>query len=101
MALRIAAIQLEPAIGDVAENLRRCRALAGEAAAAGADWIVLPEFFTTGMGFPDATPDAPLPPDGAGTQLLRDLPPRHDAVVGGSFVCRDEDGHNRNAWLMV
>ena len=99
--MRIAALQLEPVVGDVAENLRRCRALAGEAAAAGAEWIVLPEFFTTGMGFLDVIADAALPPDGAGTQLLRELATRHDAVVGGSFVCRDEDSHNRNAWFLI
>ena len=99
--IRIAAVQLEPAVGDVAENLRRCRALGDEAGAAGAEWIILPEFFTTGMGFLDAIADAALPPDGAGTQLLRELAARHRAVVGGSFICRDEDGQNRNAWFLV
>ena len=99
--MRIAAVQLEPVVGDVAENLRRCRRLGDEAGAAGADWIVLPEFFTTGMGFVDAIADAALPPDGAGLQLLQELAVRHDAVVGGSFICRDEDGHNRNAWFLV
>jgi predicted amidohydrolase len=99
--IRIAAIQLEPVVGDVAENLRRCRALGDEAGAAGADWIVLPEFFATGMAFTDALADAALPPDGAGAQLLRELAQRHGAVVGGSFVCRDEDGENRNAWFLI
>lgn len=99
--IRIAAIQLEPVIGDVAENLRRCRALGEQAGAAGVDWIVLPEFFTTGMAFSDAIADAALPPDGAGTQLLRELAQRHNAVACGSFICRDEDGENRNAWLTV
>lgn len=99
--MRIAAIQLEPVIGDVAENLRRCRALGDEAGAAGADWIVLPEFFTTGMAFTTVLADAALPPDGAGAQLLRELAERHGAIVCGSFICRDEDGENRNAWLTV
>ena len=99
--IRIAAVQLEPVLGDVAENLRRCRALGDEAGAAGAEWILLPEFFTTGMGFVEAIADAALPPDGAGTQLLQELALRHDAVVGGSFICRDGDGHNRNAWFLV
>lgn len=53
------------------------------------------------MGFVDAIASAALPPDGAGSQLLRELAARHGAVVGGSFICRDEDGHNRNAWLLV
>lgn len=99
--VRVAAVQLEPAVGDVTENLRRCRALADEAGARGAEWILLPEFFTTGMAFDEALADAALPPDGAGTQLLRELAARHEAVVGGSFICRDEDGHNRNAWFLV
>ena len=75
--------------------------LGDEAGAAGAEWIILPEFFTTGMGFLDAIADAALPPDGAGTQLLQELAARHRAVVGGSFICRDEDGQNRNAWFVV
>ena len=95
-AIRIAAIQLEPAVGELAENVRRCRALADEAGAAGAEWIILPEFFTTGMGFVDAIAGAALPPHGAATQLMQELAARHRAVVGGSFICRDEDGHNRN-----
>jgi predicted amidohydrolase len=88
-------------VGDVAENLSRCRALGDEAGAARARWIVLPEFFTTGMAFSDALADAALPADGAGMQLLRELAQRHAAVVCGSFICRDEDGENRNAWLVL
>jgi predicted amidohydrolase len=99
--MKVAAVQLEPAIADVAENLRRCRALGDEAGAAGAEWIVLPEFFTTGMGFVDALADCALPPDGAGLQLLQELAVRHGATVGGSFVCRDADGENRNAFFLV
>lgn len=99
--MRIAAVQLEPAMADVAENLRRCEALGDEAGAAGADWIVLPEFFTTGMGFDDAMARTALPPDGAALGLLRTLAVRHNATTGGSFVCRDDDGHNRNAFLLV
>lgn len=53
------------------------------------------------MGFLDALADAALPPDGAATQLLQELAVRHQAVVGGSFICRDADGENRNAWFLV
>lgn len=99
--MRVAAIQLEAVVGDVAENLRRCEALADEAGAAGAEWIVLPEFFSTGMGFVDAMAEAALPRDGAALALLQRLARRHSATVGGSFVCRDQDGQNRNAWFLV
>ncbi len=99
--MKVAAVQLEPALGDVAENLRRCEALGDEAGRRGAEWIVLPEFFSTGMAFLDQIADASLPPDGAATQLMLALARRHRAVVGGSFICRDPDGHNRNAFLLV
>ena len=99
--MRVAAVQLEARLGDVGENLRRCRELADEAGAAGAEWIILPEFFTTGMGFDDRLADAALPPDGAGLQLLQDVARRHGVVAGGSFLCRDADGHNRNAFFLV
>lgn len=99
--MKVAAIQLEPVVGDVAENLRRSEALGDEAGRAGADWILLPEFFTTGMGFLNRMADTALPPGGPALNLLRRLATRHHAVVGGSFICRDADGHNRNAFFLV
>jgi predicted amidohydrolase len=99
--MRVAAIQLEPRIGDVAANLEACERLAGAAAAEGAEWIVLPEFFTTGMGFFPELAGAALRPDGEATDLLKALARRHGAVVGGSFLCRDPDGEARNAFLLA
>jgi predicted amidohydrolase len=99
--VRAAAVQLETVVADVAANLESCERLADQAAAAGADWILLPEFFTTGVAFREELADAALAPDGAATDLLRDLATRHGATVGGSFLCRDVDGHVRNAFLLV
>jgi predicted amidohydrolase len=92
---------MEPVLGDVAENLRRAELLANEAGALGADWIVLPEFFSTGMGFTDRMAHAALPVEGPALDLLRRLARRHHATVGGSFICRDADGHNRNAFFLA
>jgi predicted amidohydrolase len=99
--MRVAAIQLEAVIGDVEANLAACQGLADTAAHEGAEWIILPEFFTTGMGFLPELAQHSLPADGAATILLSDLAKRHGAVVGGSFLCRDDDGHVRNAFLLV
>ena len=99
--MRVAAVQLEPRTGDVAANLAACERLAGEAAAAGAEWIALPEFFTTGMGFVPELAGTALRPDGEATELLLDLARRHGATVGGSFLCRDPDGEARNAYLLA
>ena len=94
-----AAIQLEAVVGDVPVNLSASERLADEAGRAGAKIIALPEFFTTGIGFVEALKDAALPPDGEATALLTTLARRHGALVGGSFLCRDPDGHVRNAYI--
>jgi predicted amidohydrolase len=99
-SIRMAAVQLEPVLGDVAANLERCERLADAAAAAGAQWIVLPEFFSTGTAFREDLAGAAVAPDGAATELLCDLARRHGATVGGSFLCRDLDGEVRNAFLL-
>lgn len=99
--MRAAAVQTATILADVDANLAECERLADEAARDGADWIMLPEFFTTGMGFDETLTDCVFPPDGTATQLLLDLAKRHDATVGGSFLCLDEDGHVRNAFFLA
>jgi predicted amidohydrolase len=99
--MRVAAVQLESVVGDVDANLAACERLADAAAREGAEWIVLPEFFTTGMGFLPELARCSLPPEGSATALLSALAKRHGAVVGGSFLCRDDDGHVRNAFFLA
>lgn len=99
--MRVAAIQLETVIGDVEANLSACEKLADTAANAGAEWIILPEFFTTGMGFLPELAEQSLPPDGIATALLLSLARRHQAFAGGSFLCRDDDGQVRNAFFLA
>lgn len=99
--MRVAAVQLRTVIGDIDANLAACERLADAAAVEGAEWIVLPEFFTTGVGFFPELAERSLPPDGVATELLLSLARRHGASVGGSFLCRDADGHVRNAFLLA
>jgi predicted amidohydrolase len=99
--MRCAAIQMVPVIGDVDANLEAARRLGDEAGAQGAEWIVLPEFFTTGIAFDERLAGAAVAPDGAALGVLRDLAVAHGATVGGSFLCRDADGEVRNAFLLV
>ena len=98
---RAAAIQPSVVIGDVDANLATCERLAGEAGRAGAEIVVLPEFFTSGMAFDDRVGAAALPQDGPALGLLRDRATRHGAITAGSFLCRGEDGDVRNAWFVV
>jgi predicted amidohydrolase len=99
--MRAAAIQMEAQVADVEANLEAAERLADRAAAEGAECIVLPEFFTTGIGFVPELADCALTPDGEATELLLSLAGRHGAMVGGSFLCRDADGEVRNAFILA
>jgi predicted amidohydrolase len=98
---RIAAVQIEAQLGDVDVNLAKCERQADAAAAAGAQWVVLPEFFSTGVAYAPSMAEHAAAPDGAPTQLLRALARRHGVHVGGSALVRDTDGHVRNAFLLA
>lgn len=97
----VAAIQLQAALGDTEANLAACERLADEAGQSGATVIALPEFFPTGIGFDPGLTRQALPPDGAATELLVRIARRYRAIVGGSFLCRDDDGHVRNAYMIA
>lgn len=99
--VKVAAIQLEPQIGDVHANLVACENMANEAGEKGAKWILLPEFFTTGMAFNPQIAEAIQRPNGEALNLLLDLAKRHQAYVGGSFIVRDEDNVVRNAFFLA
>jgi predicted amidohydrolase len=99
--VRVGAIQLEVALGDVERNLGESERLVREAARAGAELVALPEFFTTGAAFDERVAGAALSPDGPATDLLTGLAAELGIHLGGSFLCRDPDGHVRNAFLLA
>jgi predicted amidohydrolase len=89
--VRVAAIQLHPKLADVSANLETAERLIREAIAARAEWIVLPEFFTSGLAYdPVKLPESPRPLDGAPTQMLKRLAKEGHAAVGGAFLARSE-----------
>jgi predicted amidohydrolase len=99
--VRVAAVQLEVALGEVERNLAACEALADAAAADGAELVALPEFFTTGAAFLPELADRALAPGGAATEMLSAVAGRLGIHLGGSFLCRDGDGEVRNAFLLA
>lgn len=99
--MRVGAVQLEVALGDVSANLAACDELARRAAADGAEAIALPEFFTTGAAFVPELAGAGLAPDGAATEMLLSVAREKGVLAGGSFLCRDADGEVRNAFILA
>jgi predicted amidohydrolase len=98
--VRVAAIQLEVALGEVERNLARSEELVRTAATAGAELIALPEFFTTGAAFIPELAERALAPDGAAAEMLSGLARELGIYLGGSFLCRDPDGEVRNAFFL-
>jgi predicted amidohydrolase len=99
--MRVAAVQLEVALGDVERNLAECERLVRAAVREGAELVALPEFFTTGAAFLPELADAAVAPDGPATALLADLARDEGIWLGGSFLCRDPDGEVRNAFFLA
>lgn len=99
--MRVAAIQQEARVADVDANLEMCERLARKALKDGAELVVLPEFFSTGIGWVPELAGCARPLDGAPGTLLRDLAREHGARVGGSFLVSDPDGHVRNAFVLA
>jgi predicted amidohydrolase len=87
--VRVAAIQIHPKLADVSANVERAEQLIREAIGARAEWIVLPEFFTSGLAYdPLNLPNAPRPLDGAPMQMLKRLAREGRAAIGGAFLAR-------------
>jgi predicted amidohydrolase len=95
IAFRVAAIQMAPVLGDVDANMRQAESLVRRAVQLGAQWIVLPEFFTSAAAFHPGMLQTIRPIDGAPSQLLQRLASENKVAVGGSFLAmRGEDVYN-------
>jgi predicted amidohydrolase len=98
--IRVAAIQMCADFGNVDNNLRKAETLLKHALESGAKWAILPEFFTSGVGFHPAMHAAALSLEGPALSLMHEMAGAYQAVVGGSFICRRE-ANNYNTFLLV
>jgi predicted amidohydrolase len=100
---RICCQQLAPRIGEAAHNHALSLAAIEQAAAGGADVVVLPELTSSGYMFESAeevaslalAPDAPLILEWAAEAA------RHDLVLAAGFCERGEDGHTYNSAALI
>jgi len=93
--LIIAAIQMMAEFADVEANLRIAERLTSQAFTQGAEMVILPEFFTSAMGYHSKMLDVARLIYGKPTQLLQNLAMKHQGIVGGSFIAhRDNESYN-------
>ncbi len=93
--MKVAAVQMKAALGNVRVNMDAARSLASQAFSQGAELVILPEFFTSAMAFHPVMQGAAQPLDGPPLQLLKDLARDHQGTVGGSFIAvRNQNAYN-------
>jgi predicted amidohydrolase len=84
--IKVAACQMKVEVGNVEANLAQAEHLIEEGFRKGARWVLVPEFFTTGMAYHPSVRNGALPFDGPARELLTGVAKRHSGYVGGSFL---------------
>ncbi|WP_275098508.1 carbon-nitrogen hydrolase family protein [Sedimenticola hydrogenitrophicus] len=97
--LRVAALQMTPRLADLQANLAQAEQLIRQARKQGAQWIVLPELFTTAAAFHPDMLAAIQPHDGTPAALLRRLARDTGCTIGGSFLA-SRQGEVYNSFLL-
>lgn len=93
--MKVAAIQMKAEFTNVKANLEIAKRLASDAFQDGAELVIIPEFFTSAMGFHPKMLDVVRPIKGEPWQLLNQLAKKYNGVIGGSFIAlRGEENYN-------
>lgn len=96
----VAAVQMHARMGDVDGNLRNAAKWVKKATAKGAQVVVLPEFFTSGLGYHPSMMHAHRPIDGEPAQMIKQLSKELKIWLGGSFLA-ESGGHVYNTFLLA
>ena len=87
-AVRVAAVQMESAVGQLEANLAHAAQLVEEAAGQGAQLVVLPELFSTGYEYTDRNYALVEPLDGRTGTWIADTARRLGVYLVGTFPAR-------------
>jgi predicted amidohydrolase len=88
--VKVVAVQMNTKLADVRSNLKIAEKLVSEAALAGAELIVLPEFFTSGIAFDDQMFQVVSYDTITQTKLL-ELSKKLNVIIGGSYLTFDSN----------
>ena len=98
--MKVAAIQMKAELANVELNLKMAEGLAEDAFRDGAEMVIIPEFFTTAMGFHPNMLDTVRKINGKPMQMMRNLAAKYKGIIGGSFIAsRGQDAYN--TFIMV
>jgi len=95
MKIKAAAVQMTAEPAKIDANLKKAHAIVSQAFSRGAEWVILPEFFTTAMVFNRNMLNAVSSFNGKPIQMMKRLASEFNGVVGGSFIClRGDESYN-------
>jgi len=86
--MKVAAVQLNAVFADVNSNLHQSEIYIKEAAAADAELVLLPEFFTSAIGFSERMLDVPTQNKKV-QRLLKQWAAEYRVIIGGSYISFD------------
>lgn len=98
--IKVAALQMTPRLGNFSANMEQAEQLIRQAQRQGAQWIVLPEMFTSAAAFHPDMLGVIRPIEGAPAQMMLRLAQQGGSTIGGSFLA-SVDGDVRNSFLLV
>jgi N-carbamoylputrescine amidase len=84
--MKVASVQMKAVFADANANLVKAEKLAEEAFRSGAQWVILPEFFTSAMGFSPKMIHAVQPLDGPAMNMLQSMAQKYGGFIGGSYI---------------
>ena len=102
--MKVAYVQMEPRLLDVNRNLSKAEKFIREAAAKGAELIVLPELFDTGYNFQsreEVESVAMEIPDGETTEFLAEQSREHGVFIVAGTAEKDEKGKLYNSAVIT
>lgn len=88
--MKIAAAQIDVKFADVNYNLIHTEEIIKQARCSNVELLVLPEFFTSAIGFSDAMLDVVKQNDRVHC-LMCDWADRYNMIIGGSYICFEEE----------
>lgn len=88
--MKIAAIQLDAVFADVKSNLIQSQKYIKEAALSGAELVVLPEFFTSAIGFSNCMLDVAVQNNNT-HNILVNWALKHNVAICGSYISFQND----------
>ena len=86
--MKIAAIQLNADFGDIKSNLKKSENYIRQSVLAGAEFILLPEFFTSAIGFSEQMLDVAVQ-NRQVLKLIKQWAAEYRVTIGGSYIAFD------------